>query len=98
MTKLSKAAIGELIAVAKRVNWFEPPETVISNEHRFLCLVMQYGTVDDILVTRRYYDEKAFQDALDNAEAGALDHRSWSYWNLVLNDDHERPYPVRRLP
>ncbi len=85
----------DLLSVARRVVWFEPPEEVIKNHRRFLCYVMRYGTVEDVLTAQAYYTKDDFRDALDNAPAGALDPKSWSYWNLMLNDNNDRPYPTR---
>jgi len=38
----------ELLRVARRVVWFEEPETALSDPVRFLAHVMVFGTIQDL--------------------------------------------------
>lgn len=88
----------ELIAVAKRVVWFEAPEKSLSDTKRFLAYLMTHGTLEEILVARKYYSRAAFEAVLDNPPAGIFDPRSWNYWNLVYGRDPVPPLPERKIP
>ena len=82
--------------VAKRVNWYTPPEESLATPGLFLCQVMARGTVEDIITARQYYDSEAFTDAYCHASPGLFDNPSWAYWGLVLlGDPRALPRPVR---
>ena len=40
----------DLLAVASRVIWFEPPAKALADPIRFLAYLMTYGTLEDIEV------------------------------------------------
>jgi hypothetical protein len=88
----------ELIALARRVVWFEPPAEALSDRVRFLAYLMTYGTADDVAVARRHFSEKDFREAVENAPPGILDERSWAYWNLMVGRYPPPPMPRRHLP
>ena len=88
----------DLLAVARRVIWFEPPERALADPIRFLGYLMTYGTVEDIAVVRRYLDFDDFREALDHAPAGIIDERSWAYWNAVTGRYPPPPMPRRAIP
>jgi hypothetical protein len=46
----------DLLGVAPRVVWFEPPERALADPVRFLTYLMTYGTIKDIAVVRRYVE------------------------------------------
>jgi hypothetical protein len=79
----------DLLGVAPRVMWFEPPEQALANPVRFLAYLMTYGTLADIAVVRRYLDLSDFREA----PPGIIDRRSWAYWNTVTGR-----YPVPPMP
>jgi hypothetical protein len=88
----------DLLAVAPRVIWFEPPEEALANPTRFLAYLMTYGTLEDIAVVRRYVALHEFSEALEHAPPGIIDKRSWAYWNAVLGRDPVPPMPRRSIP
>jgi hypothetical protein len=88
----------DLLAVAPRVIWFEPPEEALANPTRFLAYLMTYGTLEDIAVVRRYVGLHEFGEALEHAPPGIIDERSWAYWNAVLGRDPVPPMPRRWIP
>ena len=85
-----------LYSVAKRVNWYTPPDTLLDDKRRFLCEIMARGTVEDVLIARQAYSKADFQDAYETSPPGLFDERSWAYWGLILfSDPGGHPYPVR---
>lgn len=83
----------ELLAVAARVIWFEPPERALADPVRFLAHVMTYATLEEIAVVRRDVGVDDFREALDHAPPGIMDERSWAYWNAMTGR-----YPVPPMP
>jgi len=88
----------DLLAVAPRVMWFEPPERALADPVRFLAYLMTYGTVEEIDVVRRYLDMDDFREALDRAPPGIIDPRSWAYWNVMVGRYPPPPMPRRVFP
>jgi len=83
--------------VAARVIWFEPPETALADPVRFIAYAMKDALPDDMTTLRKVVSDDDLREALDNAPAGIIDARSWSYWNTVLGRYPAPPMPVRRL-
>jgi hypothetical protein len=88
----------DLLDLAPRVIWFEPPEQALAEPVRFLAYVMTYGTAQDIAVVRRYVEPGDFREALDHAPPGIMDERSWAYWNVVTGRYPVPPMPRRLIP
>ena len=88
----------DLLAVAKRVVWFENPEESLRDQNRFLAYLMTYGTLEEVLIVRKYFSDETFASALRNAPPGIFDIRSWTYWNLRYGRDPIPPLPQRRIP
>lgn len=88
----------DLLAVAARVIWFEPPEQALADPIRFLAYLMTYGTLEDIAVLQRYLDSGDFREALEQAPPGIIDDRSWAYWNVMAGRYPIPPMPRRVIP
>jgi hypothetical protein len=88
----------DLLALARRVIWFEPPEKALADPIRFLAYFMTYGTSEDVAVVRRYLDLDDFREALEGAPPGIIDERSWAYWNVMTGRYPPPPMPRRVLP
>lgn len=88
----------DLLALAPRIIWFEPPEQALADPIRFLAYLMTYGTLEDIAVVRRYLDMDDFREALDRAPPGIFDERSWAYWNVMAGRYPAPPMPRRVIP
>jgi hypothetical protein len=88
----------DLLDLAPRVIWFEPPEMALADPIRFLAYVMTYGTTRDIAVVKRYLDRNDFKEALDCAPPGIVDAGSWAYWNTVVGRYPVPPMPRQRIP
>jgi hypothetical protein len=89
----------DLLRVASRVIWFEPPERALADPIRFLAYVMTYATVDEIDVVCRYVDMMDdLREALEHAPPGIMDERSWAYWNVMVDRYPVPPMPRRKIP
>jgi hypothetical protein len=88
----------DLQKVAKRVVWFKSPDESLTDTKLFLAHLMTYGTLEDILVTMRYYTDADFERVLTDPPAGVFDLRSWNYWNLRYHHEPVPPLPIRVLP
>jgi hypothetical protein len=88
----------DLLRVAPRVVWFEPPEQALAEPIRFLTYVMTYATADELAVVRQYVDLDDFREALERAPPGIMDERSWAYWNVVTGRYPVPPMPQRQIP
>lgn len=86
----------ELLRVAQRVVWFNPPRETLIDPVYFLAHVMTYGTVEDLRALDSVIGPNEFREALENAPPGVFGGRSWSYWNLKYGRSPAPPLPVRR--
>ena len=85
----------DLLNVAWRIIWFEPPEVALANPVRFLSYLMTFGTIEEIKVVRRYVSLDDFREALEHAPPGVMDKRSWAYWNIRFGRYPGPPMPRR---
>jgi hypothetical protein len=88
----------DLLSLAPRVIWFEPPERALAEPIRFLAYVMTYGTLEDLAVIRRYVQLDDFREALEHVPPGIMDERSWAYWNVMTGRYPVPPMPRRVIP
>jgi hypothetical protein len=88
----------DLLRLAPRVIWFEPPERALADPIRFLVYAMTYATADEIDVVRRYVDTDDLREALEQAPPGIMDERSWAYWNAITGRYPPPPMPRRIIP
>ncbi len=87
----------ETLAMARRVIWFEPPETALSDPVRFMAYAMSHALPEDMRLIRRHVSDDDFREALDHAPAGIIDPRSWAYWNSKMGRYPAPPLPSRQL-
>jgi hypothetical protein len=88
----------ELLAVARRVIWFEEPEQALAEPVQFLAHVMVFGGVEDLKALRGIVGKDEYSEVLEHAPPGIFDAGSWAYWNLVCDRQPTPPLPVRALP
>jgi len=88
----------DLLAIAPRVIWFEPPDRALADPIRFLAYLMTYGTAQDIAVVRQHVSMDDFREALERAPPGIIDERSWAYWNTMTGRYPIPPIPRRNIP
>lgn len=91
-------ATPELLAVARRVVWFEEPHRALADPVQFLAHVMVFGGVEDLKALRGIVGKIDYCEVLENAPPGIFDARSWAYWNLVCDRRPAPSLPVRVLP
>jgi hypothetical protein len=86
----------DLLDVAKRCVWFQPPEETLNDTPFFVAHVLTYGVHDDIVTMRKYVPDAQLIGALEEPPSGVFDERSWAYWNLILRDlSPPPPMPTR---
>jgi hypothetical protein len=81
--------------IARRVNWYTDPETVLADTDLFLAQVMARGSTEDVVEVQHRYSKDGFRRAYLNAPPGLFTKRAWAYWGLMLLDDSTRPLPER---
>jgi len=91
-------ADAEILAVARRVVWFEPPEQAIANPIRFMAYLLTYGTAEEIAAVRKHLGPDDLREAVERAPPGIFDARSWAYWNLMIDRLPAPPLPRRVIP
>jgi hypothetical protein len=82
----------ELLAVARRVIWFEDPEQALAEPVQFLAHVMVFGGVEDLKALRGIVGKDEYSEVLEHAPPGIFDARSWA------DRQPTPPLPVRALP
>jgi hypothetical protein len=87
-----------LLAVARRVVWFQEPEETLADPVQFLAHVMTYGTIQDLAALEGIIGPEEFAQALAEAPPGVFDARSWAYWHLRYGRQPAPPLPMRTLP
>jgi hypothetical protein len=87
----------ETLAVARRVIWFEPPETALSDPVRFMAYAMSHALPEDMRSIRRHVSDDDFREAIDHAPPGIVDPRSWAYWNSKMGRYPPPPLSARQL-
>jgi hypothetical protein len=83
----------EIIALARRLVWFESPEQALADPVRFLAYAFARATHEDMNILRQYLTEADFREALLKAPPGIIDPRSWCYWHVRLGQ-----YPAPTMP
>lgn len=93
---MSIVANAETLAIARRVVWFEDPESALSDTRRFMAYAFRYATHEDMRALRRHVTDAQMREALEQAPPGIIDGRSWTYWRLMF-DLPPAPPPIRRF-
>lgn len=87
----------DMLALARRLVWFEEPEDALADPVRFLAYAFARATHEDMDVLRAVLSDDDFREALDHAPPGIIDGRSWAFWNLKFGRYPAPPQPVRRF-
>lgn len=88
----------ELLALAGRCIWFEPPAQALGQPARLAAYVMAKGAPRDWLVLRRVWSDATMRAALRASPPGIHTPRTWAYWHLMLDMGPPPPLPERFLP
>ena len=83
--------------IARRVNWYTPPDRLLADIDLFLAQVMARGTADDIVTVQQRFSTEAFKKAYLHAPPGLFSKRAWAYWGLILLDNPKYPM-LERFP
>jgi hypothetical protein len=84
--------VAQLKCIAAVVMWWLEPEAALARPLRFIMQVMALGTWRDVQTVSSVYGWSAFREALEQAEPGVFDSRSWAYWHAFFGR------PESRLP
>lgn len=85
----------DFLRLAKRIVWFEEPETALAEPIRFTAYALRYATAEDMRLVLSHIGQDGLRDALDEAPPGIIDPRSWAYWNTMVGRYPTPPMPVR---
>lgn len=88
----------ELVPVARRLIWWQPPAAGLHDLPRLVAQVMNLGTLADIRAVERALGEQAFGQVLDHPPPGVFTARRWNYWHVRLNRLPARALPARFEP
>jgi hypothetical protein len=87
----------ELLCAAKRIVWFKPPEEALDNPVELMAYAMKHSIDEDMALLLEHVGKDGLREAIDNAPAGIIDARSWSYWNARIGRYPPPPAPQRDL-
>ena len=65
----------DLLAVARRVVWFEEPQRALADPLHFLAHVMVFGGVEDLKALRGIVGKDEYREVLEHAPPGLFDAR-----------------------
>jgi hypothetical protein len=88
----------ELRDLAERVMWFEDAGEALRYPKRFLAYVMTFANLEQILIAKKYFSDRDFDEVLLDPPPGIFDARSWTYWNCVYKHHPIPPLPRRVIP
>ena len=74
----------QLKIIAARLWWWVEPETALGRPARFVMQVMALGTWRDVQAVSGAFGWDLFRKALNQAEPGVFDVRSWAYWHAFF--------------
>jgi hypothetical protein len=86
-----------LLAAAKRIVWFKPPEAALDNPIELMAYAMKHATDLDMALLLDQIGEDGLREAIDNAPPGIIDARSWAYWNAKIGRFPAPPAPQRKF-
>lgn len=69
---------------ARKYVWWETPEVAIRRPLRVVAQVMDIGDYDDVQALIASVGESVFRQAIERAEPGQFNDRSWAYWHHRL--------------
>ena len=70
--------------LARKYIWWKSPEEAVLFPRRVIAQVMNIGDYDDMQSLANSAGDILLRDALQNAEAGEFNPRSWAYWHYRL--------------
>lgn len=83
--------------MARKYVWWKSPQEALEDQPHFLGMLMTYGTLEDVNWMLANFTEDELKEAIEQAQPGVFNGRSWSYWHLRLGTKGRKPMPERRL-
>lgn len=80
--------------------WWKPPQNAMRYPYRIITQVMNIGDIDSVKKLLNSFDEEILIIAINNAEIGEFNDRSWNYWHLALGLsglENVPPMPLRKI-
>jgi hypothetical protein len=91
----------EVLAVARRINWFRSPEDALPHPIELMAYAMKHATEDDMRLLLRQIGFDGLREAIDAAPPGIIpaffDARSRACWIARMNRYPAPPKPERRF-
>lgn len=87
----------EMLELARRIIWFQPPEETLDHPTELMTYAMRYATSKDMAILIKQVGYEGLAEAIDARLPGIVDARSWAYWNLKIGRTPP-PLPKRILP
>lgn len=84
--------------MARKYVWWKSPQEALEDKAHFLGMMMTYGTLEDVKWMLANFSEDELREAIEQAQPGVFNGRSWSYWHLRLGIKERHEMPKRRLP
>ncbi|MGH8190301.1 MAG: hypothetical protein ACREP2_02520 [Rhodanobacteraceae bacterium] len=83
---------------ARKYVWWETPEQAVRHPLRVVAQVMDIGDYEDVQELIGRLGASVFRQAIEQAEPGQFNDRSWAYWHhrLGLAQDGLVPPAFRR--
>ena len=91
-------AKAQMLEIAQRVCWWQPPAETLAWPTLFLAQVMTIGTWRDVCAVRALLGDRWFRETLRRPPPGLFDAASWHYWHRVFDLAPIPPLPQRHLP
>ena len=88
-------ATPQFLHAAKRIVWFKSPEEALANPVELMAYAMKHSTDEDMALLLDHIGVEGLTEAVDQAPAGIIDPRSWSYWNAKIGRYPAPPMPRR---
>lgn len=88
----------DLIRTARKVVWYDAPESALRDAKTFLAHLMVYGSPADIAVVEQYVPKDEFRTVLEDAPAGVFTLDAWERWHERLGIFPIPSLPRRRFP
>lgn len=82
-----------LLPWARKYMWWEAPEESLRHPLRVVAQVMNIGDYDDVQALLATVGESPFRHAIERAEPGQFNDRSWAYWHHRLGLAHGTRVP-----
>lgn len=71
--------------LAEKYIWWKSPTDTLQTPNQLIAQVMNIGDYADVLAMIDAVGEPALKQALQSAQAGQFNARSWTYWHYRLD-------------